>query len=85
MDYIVLSVAHDHSIKSIFFSYDIACQWKLNFFEHMMAYPCTPEFKVVDIEFGIPKCHCKGHKLKCQCYHAMQIQIIRCTDREGIK
>ncbi|PBK63779.1 hypothetical protein ARMSODRAFT_893876, partial [Armillaria solidipes] len=85
MDYIALSAAHDHGLKSIFFSYDIACQWKLNFFEHMTAFPCAPEFKAVDIQFGIPKCHCKGHKLKCQCYHAMQIQIIGRTDGEGIE
>ncbi|PBK63593.1 hypothetical protein ARMSODRAFT_979742 [Armillaria solidipes] len=84
MDYIVLSAAQNHGVKSIFFSYDIACQWKLNFFECMIAFECAEEYKAIDIKFRIPKCHCKGHKLKCQCYHVMQIQIISQTDGEGI-
>ncbi|PBK80346.1 hypothetical protein ARMGADRAFT_1040131 [Armillaria gallica] len=35
MDYIALSAVQGHGIKSLFWSYNIACQWKLNLFERM--------------------------------------------------
>ncbi|PBK88769.1 hypothetical protein ARMGADRAFT_1033757 [Armillaria gallica] len=87
MDYIALSAAQGHGIKSLFWSYDIACQWKLNLFEQMAELLSALQQDPIDIKFcfAIPKCHCKGHKLKCQCYHSMNIQIIGHTDREGIE
>ncbi|KAK0432713.1 hypothetical protein EV421DRAFT_1893121 [Armillaria borealis] len=86
MDYIALSVAKSVETDNILFSYDIACQWKINFQTRMMA--CASELQIpVDkrIHFAIPKCHCKGHKTECQCIHSMNIQVAGQTDREGIE
>ncbi|PBK81353.1 hypothetical protein ARMGADRAFT_1048845 [Armillaria gallica] len=69
MDYIALSTAKSVLTDDILFSYDIACQWKINFFECMQVQAPTM------IHFGIPKCHCKGHKAK----------LVGRTDGEGIE
>ncbi|PBK72081.1 hypothetical protein ARMSODRAFT_1016067 [Armillaria solidipes] len=87
MDYIALSAVQGHGVKSLFWSYDIVCQWKINLFERMAELPVAFQQDPVDIQFhfAVPKCHCKGHKLKCQCYHSMNVQIIGRTDGEGIE
>ncbi|PBK59706.1 hypothetical protein ARMSODRAFT_991083 [Armillaria solidipes] len=86
MDYIALSAARSVHTDNILFSYDIACQWKLHFMERMRAFAPAmhlPPSKV--LRFGIPKCHCKGHKRDCQCEHSMNIQVVGQTDGEGIE
>ncbi|KAK0219931.1 hypothetical protein IW262DRAFT_1448408 [Armillaria fumosa] len=91
MDYIALSALKDstaerYQVKTVFFSYDIACQWKKKFTERMSAFP--PEMHIpsrIEFWYGIPKCHCKGHKLCCQCSFSMNIHTVSHTDGEGIE
>ncbi|KAK0493815.1 hypothetical protein EDD18DRAFT_1016043, partial [Armillaria luteobubalina] len=91
MDYIALSAlkdstAEEYQVKTVFFSYDIACQWKKKFRERMAAFP--PEMHIpsrIDLQYSVPKCHCKGHKLRCQCSFSMNIHTVSRTDGEGIE
>ncbi|PBK62356.1 hypothetical protein ARMSODRAFT_895754, partial [Armillaria solidipes] len=86
MDYIALSASKDHGMWVVFYSYDIACQWKINFFKRVKVF--SKDWQIpegVEVWFGIPKCHCKGHKWPCQCRFSMNIQIVGCTDGEGIE
>ncbi|PBK66203.1 hypothetical protein ARMSODRAFT_1021793 [Armillaria solidipes] len=86
MDYVALSAARSAETDKILFSYDIACQWKLNFHDRMLAFPPSMQIPVdKSIRFAIPKCHCKGHKRECQCIHSMNIQVAGRTDGEGIE
>ncbi|KAK0444170.1 hypothetical protein EV421DRAFT_1903278 [Armillaria borealis] len=86
MDYIALSASKNHGVQVVFYSYDIACQWKINFFKRVTAF--SKDWQIpegVEVCFGIPKCHCKGHKRPCQCRFSMNIQIVGRTDGEGIE
>lgn len=91
MDYIAMSALKGamnlgYNVKRVFFSYDIACQWKKKFSERMAAFP--PKMQIsndVEILYGVPKCHCKGHKLECQCQFSMNIHIVGRTNGEGIE
>ncbi|KAK0499318.1 hypothetical protein EDD18DRAFT_1307916 [Armillaria luteobubalina] len=81
MDYIALSASKGHGVHILFYSYDIMCQWKINFFDRMQAFSNNWQIPDdVEIHFGIPKCHCKGHKRACQCRFSMNIQMVRRTD-----
>ncbi|KAK0497778.1 hypothetical protein EDD18DRAFT_1072294 [Armillaria luteobubalina] len=91
MDYIALSAlkdstAEEYQVKTVFFSYDIVCQWKKKFRERMATFP--PEMHIpsrIDLQYSVPKCHCKGHKLRCQCSFSMNIHTVGRTDGEGIE
>ncbi|KAK0494232.1 hypothetical protein EDD18DRAFT_1107263 [Armillaria luteobubalina] len=64
-----------HGVQALFYSYNITCQWKINFFDRMRAF--SKDWQIpddVEVHFGIPKCHCKGHK-----------QRVGQTDGEGIE
>ncbi len=87
VDYVLLSGIQPVRVKSIFFSYDIVCQWLVNLLEHMQEMPDHLQIpKGVEIAFSVPKLHCPGHVKKCQVCYAMTIQPrVARTDGEGIK
>ncbi|KAK0476553.1 hypothetical protein EDD18DRAFT_1115322 [Armillaria luteobubalina] len=75
-----------HGVQALFYSYDIACQWKINFFDRMRAF--SKDWQIpddIEVHFGIPKCHCKGYKRVCQCCYSMNIQRVGQMDGEGIE
>ncbi|KAK0482846.1 hypothetical protein EDD18DRAFT_1312003 [Armillaria luteobubalina] len=39
----------------------------------------------IELQYGVPKCHCKGHKLCCQCSFSMNIHIVGHMDGKGIE
>ena len=87
MDYILLSALAPILVLGVFISYDIACQFKLNFFDRMEALP--DHLKLPDgvsTDWGIPKCHCPMHKLPCQAPHSLNFKSgVGRTDGEGIE
>jgi len=87
MDFILLSALAPLLVASVFVSYDIACQFKLNFEEWMFDLPSHLQLpRDVDISWGIPKCHCPMHKLPCQAPHSLNFKPgVGRTDGEGIK
>lgn len=91
MDYIALCAALPLCLlMAIFWSYDIACQWKLNLRTRIADNAGTRE-KFSDLDgtefrFGIPKCHCPAHKLDCQPQHSLNLLPgLGRTDGEGIE
>ena len=68
MDYFFYSSLKNTAIKSIVASYDIACQWRKNFYSRMQAaFPASWSINssAVDIRFLIPKFHLPAHMEKC--------------------
>ncbi|PBK82452.1 hypothetical protein ARMGADRAFT_1038610 [Armillaria gallica] len=60
MDYIAGSAVQTFDdAKEIFYSYDIACQWKIKLCEHMRKIPKHAQIcDDMALDFGIPKLHC---------------------------
>lgn len=87
MDYIALSALRSTKLRQIFFSYDIACQWSIHFMERMRQMPfCLHLPDEIAIAWGIPKCHCRGHKIECQVVFSMNVQDgVGRTCGEGIE
>ncbi|KAF9014455.1 hypothetical protein BDZ89DRAFT_1142297 [Hymenopellis radicata] len=87
-DYVVCSALRDsHDLKDVLFSYDIACQWIINFPERMEALPEDLQLPDdMDVSAAIPKGHCPGHQIACQIAWAMGIQVgVGRTDGEAIE
>jgi hypothetical protein len=87
MDYIMLSALAPVLVLGVFISYDIACQFKVNFFDRMEALPNHLKLPDnVSTDWGIPKCHCPMHKLPCQAPHSLNFKSgVGRTDGEGIE
>ncbi|KAF9488293.1 hypothetical protein BDN71DRAFT_1435481 [Pleurotus eryngii] len=87
MDYILLSALDSLHVQQLFISYDIACQYKVKFNAQMNALPAKMHLSAdTKIDWGIPKCHCPAHKLKCQIPHSMNLKPgVGQTDSEGIE
>ncbi|TDL14069.1 hypothetical protein BD410DRAFT_687969, partial [Rickenella mellea] len=72
MDYIVLSTLEKAEIKTLYLSYDIACQWFKNLPTHIESYPLrlqlTPTILVI---VAIPKLHLEGHGPECQAQYSL--------------
>lgn len=87
MDFILLSALNRPSITRLFVVYDIACQYKVNFQSRMAELPLKMQLSPkVQIDWGIPKCHCPAHKIECQLPHSMNLKPgVGRTDGEGIE
>ncbi|PBK67937.1 hypothetical protein ARMSODRAFT_1019983 [Armillaria solidipes] len=88
MDYITGSMAQTFDdTKEIFYSYDIACQWKIKLHERMRKLPKHAQIcDDMALDFRIPKLHCKAHKYACQCQFLMNLwHGLGCTCGEGIE
>ncbi|KAK0435877.1 hypothetical protein EV421DRAFT_1739936 [Armillaria borealis] len=71
VDYVLLRGVQPVWVKSVFFSYNIVCQWSVNLLERMQEMLDHLQIpKGVEIAFGIPKLHCPVHVKKCQ-FHYM--------------
>ncbi|EDQ98095.1 uncharacterized protein LACBIDRAFT_336275 [Laccaria bicolor S238N-H82] len=87
MDFVLLSALAPLLVASVFISYDIACQFKLGFETRMPKLPkglhIPPD---VQLDWGIPKCHCPMHKVPCQAPHSLNFKPgVGRTDGEGIE
>ena len=67
MDYLVLSTLRALGVlPPLVLSYDIVCQWCLNFWERVLEFPepLRLEQDQVDIRYAIPMYHFRAHKEK---------------------
>jgi hypothetical protein len=87
MDYILLGALAPIALLSIFVSYDIACQFKVKFHERMAKLPKDIHIPDnVSMDWGIPKCHCPMHKVRCQAPHSLNLKPgVGRTYGEGIE
>lgn len=70
MDYLFYSGLKNTAIKSMVISYDIACQWSINFHTRMKtcfpaAWPINNRSSDVQLRFLVPKFHLPAHINKC--------------------
>ncbi len=75
------------NLDDYFISYDIACQWSVNFKTRMQELPNHLRLRgECGLSCGIPKLHTKAHQLSCQSEFAIGIQDgMGQPDGEGIE
>jgi hypothetical protein len=88
MDYILLSTLLGVSLAMLVVSYDVACQWSVNFSSRFAAFPAAMQFDIINILFDtvIPKFHILGHGPKCQSIFSLNYRRwMGRTDGEGVE
>ncbi|KAG1740907.1 hypothetical protein EDB19DRAFT_1895242 [Suillus lakei] len=90
MDFIFFSSIMPLLLLSVIISYDIACQWKINFTKRMDDLPehlqILAAVALAAFIFGIPKFHCPAHEEKCAIPHSLNLMPgAGWTDGEGIE
>ena len=87
MDYVFLSAVVGILLLALLITYDIACQWSINFKSRMAVFP--PEMRLPDhviVDTGIPKFHAPNHKEACQTVQSLNVKPGAArTDGEGIE
>jgi hypothetical protein len=87
-DFVFLSATRNRQIHHLKTSYDIACQWKVDFYKRCaeMDPAYTHHLEEVKIDFGIPKFHLPAHGPKCHTLYSLNFkQGWARTDGEGIE
>ncbi|KAG2073264.1 hypothetical protein BDR04DRAFT_1010887, partial [Suillus decipiens] len=87
MDYLFFStLQHSKDVVTLNVSYDIACQWSKNIWDHMTTYPHQMHVTCGTKEFIflVPKFHLPAHIAFCQVmYSHSLIKGMGCTDGEA--
>jgi hypothetical protein len=88
MDYVLLSTLVNVTVAMLVVSYDIACQWSINFATRLVEFPAAMHFNLNNIRFitVIPKFHILGHGPKCQSVWSLNYRRwMGRTDGEGVE
>ncbi|KAJ7043420.1 hypothetical protein C8F04DRAFT_1207359 [Mycena alexandri] len=88
MDYILLSAVLGITLLYLTISYDIACQWRINFQARMGEMPRRLHLDLdkVTVLFGLPVWHALAHEKKCQVRNSLSyVPGVGRTDGEGIE
>ena len=89
MDYLFLSSIAGVSIPQIIASYDIACQWGINFGRRVNAPTVPPHLcpsSSVQISHRVPKFHLEAHTVKCHAPFSFNYTVgVGRTDGEGVE
>ncbi|KIY60951.1 hypothetical protein CYLTODRAFT_384870, partial [Cylindrobasidium torrendii FP15055 ss-10] len=86
IDWVAMSAAQGTKLDRIY-TYDIVCQWFKNLAKRIADLPerLRPGAGC-NIAYAVPACHIKGHKIDCQCFHSLLVQLgVGCEDAEGIE
>ncbi|KAG6825678.1 hypothetical protein H0H92_002841 [Tricholoma furcatifolium] len=75
MDYLILSSLKDTEIESLVLSYDIVCQWSINWHDRMMSYPrgLQASSSIKEITFLVPKFHLPAHIEECNLSYSFNL------------
>ncbi|KAK6992838.1 CxC2 domain-containing protein [Favolaschia claudopus] len=88
MDWIVLAALAGFSLLWLTISYDIGCQWKINFLQRMKQFPpemCLP-VDDMNMQFGLPVWHAASHNEDCQTQNSLSFRPgVGRSDGEGIE
>lgn len=89
MDYIFLASIVGTLLQLVTISYDIACQWGINFFARMNA-PTMPEALRIPastvVTYYVPKFHLQAHNSKCHAPFSFNFGLgVGRTDGEGVE
>ncbi|TRM58348.1 hypothetical protein BD626DRAFT_573568 [Schizophyllum amplum] len=88
IDYALCSVINAIGPRSnIVVSYDIACQYHINFAERMSKLPPSLQVDLEEVEvvFGLPVWHGGIHEEPCRSRHSLKYRRVGRTDGEGIE
>lgn len=89
MDYILMCAIGIWVLQRILLTYDVICQWRINFFsERILGLPehLRPKFRAEDIQYAVPKFHLPPHEAKCQAPHSLNFKPgVGETDGEGVE
>jgi hypothetical protein len=88
IDYVFLSAILGITLHFITLSYDIACQWKKNFWQRMESAPSHLRLDPsrVIIQSGLPLMHAERHIKRCRDENSLKLQPgVGATDGEGIE
>ncbi|KAK6996611.1 CxC2 domain-containing protein [Favolaschia claudopus] len=88
MDYIVLASILGITLLWLAISYDVACQWRVNFRERMEDMPEHLQLDLAQIAvlFALPVWHASAHERKCQTQNSLTYtRGVGRTDGEGIE
>lgn len=88
MDYVLLSTLVGVTVTMLVISYDIVCQWCINFADRLSQFPTALQSHVpnMSITTVIPKFHIYAHGKKCQSKWSLNFcQWMGRTDGKGVK
>ncbi|KAJ7102966.1 hypothetical protein C8R43DRAFT_1141089 [Mycena crocata] len=88
MDFILMSALADVDFKELTVSYDIACQWKINFAARMQKLPekLRRNFDDVLVQSGLPVWHALAHESGCMNENTLSLLPgVGKSDGEGIE
>lgn len=88
MDYALLTTLIGISIAMLVVSYDVACQWSINFANRLAAFPAAMQIDLREVQLTtvIPKFHILGHGIKCQSAWSLNFRRwMARTDGEGVE
>ncbi|KAJ7138991.1 hypothetical protein C8R44DRAFT_606318 [Mycena epipterygia] len=88
MDYILMSALQGFDLAELTLSYDIACQWKINFAERMAKLPAHLQLELDNIllETGLPVWHALVHEDFCASLNSLNyIRGVGRSDGEGVE
>ncbi|KAL1658241.1 hypothetical protein GGF50DRAFT_67646 [Schizophyllum commune] len=88
MDYVLLSVVAIMSFAALTVSYDIGCQFMINFFARMLKMPkkLQRDQESLDVTFGLPVWHGGIHEEACRTRHSLKYHDgVGRTDGEAIE
>lgn len=76
MDFIFCAGTVGIRVKNILLTYDVACQWRLYFFDRLEELPLRIRFPLGRdaISFGVPKFHLPPHSGRCQAPHSLNFK-----------
>jgi hypothetical protein len=85
----VVSSIWNTPLLRVIVSYDIACQWGINWANHMQASTMPQHLHpspFLEIMYLVPKFHLEAHVLKCHAPYSFNYAVgISRTDGEGIE
>ncbi|TRM56325.1 hypothetical protein BD626DRAFT_357487, partial [Schizophyllum amplum] len=86
VDYVLCSVLRQLGSPMTTCSYDIGCQYMVNFRERVKKLPASlqPD-PLIDITFGLPVWHGGIHEELCRSVHSLKYHQVGRTDGEGIE
>lgn len=88
MDYVLLSVIAIAGFAALTVSYDIGCQFMINFFARMKKMPLKlqQDEEDLDVTFGLPVWHGGIHEEACRTRHSLKYHDgVGRTDGEAIE
>jgi hypothetical protein len=88
MDYALLSTLIGITIAMLVVSYDVACQWSVNFANHLADFPAAMQVDLSEVQLTtvIPKFHILGHGTRCQSAWSLNFRRwMARTDGEGVE